>query len=290
MELKLGKLEPIIDSRTIKLSAILKAELLPQLPISYSVDEAVGGISDNFMFNNSVYGDCVIAARAHQTLRFERFEQGVQIPISDKEVTDEYFKESGGADHGLYLLNSLKEWRKDGWKVGNKVYTIYAFASVDWKNHDEVKHCIHLLGGVYFGMNVYQTDVDQFNIGKDWELTGNNGSFRGGHGVYGFAYEHNQMTCPHCAVGWVDDGLICMTWGRRQKMSWAFWDTRVDEAFGIVDNKNTWQADSPVDIVKLDGYLQEITGSTGTNNSGCSFAGLGIIKRLLHRGQDKVCR
>jgi hypothetical protein len=282
MELKLGKLPPRIDERTIPLSKILKVELLPELPPSYDIDEVLG-VSDSFMFNNSVYGDCVIAARAHQTLRFEKIEQGVQIPILDKEVTDEYFKESDNRDTGLVLLNSLNAWHKTGWKVGDKVYTIYAFASVDWRDHDQVKHAIHLLGGVNFGMQVYQTDVDQFNAGKDWELTGQNGSFRGGHGVYLCAYKYQQNACPHCATGWTDDFITCMTWGRRQKMTWAFWDARVDEAYAIVDNKDDWIGDSPIDVVALDDYLKEITGSSG-DNGGCAIPFLGNLIHKLHRG------
>jgi len=267
-DLKLGKLDPVLDKRTIPLRAIIRKELLPPLPETFDVDSDVGGINDNFLFNNSVYGDCVIAARAHQTLRFEKFEQGVQIPIADQEVVDQYFKETGGADNGLVLLYSLKKWRKEGWVVGDKVYTIYAFASVDWKDHDEVKHCIHLLGGVNFGMAVYEKDYDQFQNYQDWTLTGNDGKRLGGHGVYGNAY------------GFDKDGLFCVTWGRKQFMTWDFWSARVDEAYGIVDNKNHWMADtSPVDLAKLDSYLREVTEGRGEPAlPGCSF---GWIPRFL---------
>jgi hypothetical protein len=290
MELKLGKLPAKIDDRTIKLSAILRTELLPELPASYDIDEVLG-VSDNFMFNNSTYGDCVIAARAHQTLRFEKFEQGVQIPITDQEVVDEYFKESNNHDIGLILLDSLKKWRKEGWKIKDKVYTIYAFASVDWKNHDEVKHCIHLLGGINFGMIVFSADIEQFRNGEGWHLTGQNGAFEGGHGVYACKYRDaerikvanllaeqakengGKIWLPRPdVVGYDENGIWCMTWGVKQFMTWEFWDARVDEAYGIVDNKNSWMGDtSPVDIPKLDAYLKEITGTTADEPSGCVF-------------------
>jgi hypothetical protein len=42
------------------------------------------------MFGNDVHGDCVIAGRAHQTLRFEDIEQGSVLMITDKEVLKEY--------------------------------------------------------------------------------------------------------------------------------------------------------------------------------------------------------
>ena len=266
MELKLGKLPAKVDKRTIKLSSIIRKKLLPDLPVSYNVDESLGGIDDDRMFANDRYGNCVIAARAHQTFRFEKFEQKKQIPITDQEVIDQYKEETGGGpgweQRGLYILNSLKTWRKDGWKVGGKGYTIYAFASVNWKNHDEVKHCIHLLGGVNFGMLVYQSDMEQFKLGKDWELGPSSGSFLGGHGVYLYAYQYKHNDCPHCVFGWNEDGLLCMTWGKRQKMSWEFWDARVDEAYGIVDDRNKWMGNSPVDVKELDKQLKEITGES----------------------------
>jgi hypothetical protein len=59
------------------------------------------------MFANDQYGDCVMAGRAHQTLRFELAEQKKVIAISDEDVTREYFQETGVADSGLVVLDSL---------------------------------------------------------------------------------------------------------------------------------------------------------------------------------------
>lgn len=152
----------------------------------------------------------------------------------------------------------MKDWRNDGWPVSGKIYTIYAFASVDWKDHDEAKHCIHLLGGVNLGIRVYQKDLEQFRAGEPWSLTGDNGDYKGGHGIYVFEYDN--------------EGVTCMTWGKRQFMTWDFWDARVDEAYGIVDNRDEWLGDkSPVDVEKLDGYLQEITEGRGEGST-CPIA------------------
>lgn len=263
MKLKLGKLPVVYDYRTIKLKSILKPKYLPELPPQYDLDE-VFNINDNFVYNNSKYGDCVIAARAHQTLRFEAFEQGKQIFISDDEVVNEYFDQTGGADRGLVLLFSLRDWKNDGWPVSDKIYTIYAFASLDKDNYDEVKHCIHLLGGVNFGMLIYSKDMEQFKNNEIWHLTSNDGSLKGGHGVYLCAYD--------------DDGPTCMTWGKRQKMTWDFWSARVDEAYGIVDNVNYWmEEDSPVDVEELNRQLDEICGNGDENH--CPVAN-GIVKGL----------
>ena len=245
MELKLGKLPPVLDKRTIKVRSLFLKEL-PPLPAHFDNHDQYD-IDDNFMFANNEHGCCVISARGHQTLVLEAYEQGEQIEITDEEIKKEYFEQTGGADNGLVLLWSIRDWKNDGWIINGDQYTIYAFASVDWKDHEEVKQCIHLLGGVNAGMNVYQADHDQFLAGEDWHLTDNDGELKGGHGIYAFAYDST--------------GVWIMTWGKAIKATWAFWNARIDECYGVVDNRN--HADSFLDVEKLDGYLQDITEGRG---------------------------
>lgn len=259
MDLKLGKLPVKEDKRTITLKSILKE--LPPLPLIYDNHNEYD-IEDNSMFGNDQYGSCVIASRGHHTYVLEGYEQGKQIEIKDQEVIDEYLEQTGGSDTGLVLLWSLRDWKNGGWSVSNFIYTIYAFASVDWKDHEEVKQCIHLLGGVNAGMNLYKKDMEQFRAGEVWCLTGNDGTKVGGHGIHIFAYD--------------GEGVTCMTWGKAQWMSWAFLDARIDEAYGIVDQRN--HAESHLDCEKLDKYLQDITNGRGAPQ-GCFVTGL--IKKFL---------
>jgi len=72
--------------------------------------------------------------------------------IKDQDVLKEYFKESDGADSGLNILDSLNEWRHDGWRAAGKKYKIHAFAQVTLKNHAEVKAAIYLLTAAYVGV------------------------------------------------------------------------------------------------------------------------------------------
>ena len=110
---KLGKASAKKDKRNFKFAALLQAAP-PALPSSYDFDNTHNGIPTP-MFGNDVHGDCVIAGRAHQTLRFEDIEQGSVMMITDKDVLNEYFKETGGADTGLVVLDSLNEWRHKAW-------------------------------------------------------------------------------------------------------------------------------------------------------------------------------
>jgi len=294
---------PLIDLRTIPLRAILRLKELPPLPTEWDAHAAVGGVQDNFMFGNDEYGCCVKSAFAHEILTLEKFEQGVLIDIARQEVIDEYLRESGGADSGLYLTYAMKDWRSHGMQFGDKTYTIYSYAGVEPKDHVAIKYSIYLLRGLIFGMQVWETDMEQFRNNEPWHLTGNNGSLLGGHGVYGFKYNDSDsvkfvdrgiviplsQNIGHAALPgmsklltWSDNGLTCMTWGEEQFGDWDFFDARITQIFAVVDNRNKWQGDdSPVNVDLMDSYLREITGE-GTDNPGCSFPWLRPVRRFTH--------
>lgn len=250
MDLKLGKLPAKIDSRTIRLGDILKPKL-PDIPASFDMDVSVNGVPDDRMFLNDQLGDCVIAGRAHMTMRFEKFEQNLLINISDDEVRTEYFKETGGPDSGLVMLDSLKAWRNNGWLAAQRLYNVYAYASVDWKNHLQVMQCIYFLEGMYIGFYVPYSAINDFNAGKTiWDVQANDGGIAGGHAIYIVAYD--------------EVGPTCYTWGKRIKMTWAFWDKYLEEAYAVVDARDAWvdPNSNPLDSAKLDQILDEITGGT----------------------------
>jgi hypothetical protein len=178
------------------------------------------------------------------TLRFECFEQTHLINITDKEVTDEYFNESGGADSGLVMLDSLNAWRK-GWYISENSYSIFAFAQLNVTHHDDVKYSILLLRGVYTGFALPLSAQHQ----KVWDVTTGPSSIAGswgGHCVFIKAY---NITGP-----------ICVTWGYEQQMTWAFWDKYCDESYAIIDNRNVWMdpTTDPLNIELLQSYLNDI--------------------------------
>src|SRR5437660_1407369 len=137
---RLGKAPAKRDKRNLKFATLLKAG--PALPPSYDFDTTHSGIPTP-MFANDTLGCCVISGRAHQTLRFEDIEQGSVLMIGDKDVTKEYLKETGGPDSGLVVLDSLSEWRHNGWKVGKRTYLIRAYAEVDRGDHPQLRQAIY---------------------------------------------------------------------------------------------------------------------------------------------------
>jgi hypothetical protein len=237
---KLGKAPAKKDKRNLKFATLLLAA--PPVPSSYDFDLSHSGIPTP-MFGNDVYGDCVIAGRAHQTLRFEDIEQGSLLMITDKDVIKEYLKETGGADTGLVVLSSLSRWRKSGWKVGKTTYKIRAYAQVDSSDHDEVRRAIFADVGVGLGVQLPKSAQAQIQTGQPWDVTtgpdATAGSW-GGHYIY--------------VPGYTPAGPVCVTWGRKQQMTWAWLDAYCDEAYAIFDAKNSFKKKF-VSEVKIKAFL-----------------------------------
>lgn len=277
---RLGKLPSRIDKRTLQLRTFIK--VLPSVPSVFDVDSQYKNLTDTHIFLNDVIGDCVIAGRAHQTLRFECFEQQCVIPIADNDVMTEYFKETGGSDTGLDLITSLNAWR-NGWAINSNTYNIFAYAEVDPKNKNEIMATICLLNGVYCGVCLPISAQSQTGEGKLWDVDDTpNGQPNtwGGHCIYLVAYNAT--------------GPICITWGFRQQMTWAFLAKYSDQCFGVVDNKDDWVSNSTLDVDALQSILNEIIANPPTPippNNGCN-CGKAVVSFLngvqkLRHGKTK---
>ena len=242
---KLGKKPAKRDRRNLQLKAILRAPV--KVPEEYDFDTAHVGVPTPVFANDRV-GDCVIAGRAHQTLRFELVEQHEVIAITDGEVLKEYFLETGGPDTGLVVLDSLKRWRKRGWIAADDRYFITAFAEIDRGAPSEVKRTVYTDLGVGLGISLPLTAQKEFEAGKPWATTTGPGSSPGswgGHYVY--------------VTGYTTLGPTCVTWGRKQQMSWAFFSRYCDEAYAVIDAINTAKKRRALDASKVAAFLNKVS-------------------------------
>lgn len=253
--MRLGKLPAKYDPKNIKFRAILPRKL-PPAPAEWDVDFNRQDIWPLPLptFSNLSWGDCVITGRANQTLRFEKYEQGLPLPISDDDVLREYWKEQGDPtgtkkpDEGLYILDSLKCWRS-GWQAAGQEYNIYAFAQINQEKINEVRLGVYLLTGLMTGVNLPLTAQTQLDSKQIWTVeTGPNarpGTW-GGHCMY--------------LLGYTATGPVFLTWGQRQVATWDWWLKYTDECYGVVDNKDKFLGDkSPVDTDALDAILKQVT-------------------------------
>lgn len=248
---KLGKRETVRDARTLRFRDFVRGLLAT--PRQYDFDLAHPGISTP-MFANDRHGNCVIAARAHQTLRFELMEQDKGATISDQDVLREYFAETGGVDEGLDPLASLKAWRNEGWFVEERLHFIRAFAEIDPRIHEYLRQAVYMDLGVGMGLELPLTAQVQVQTGRPWDVVvaaGKNtapGSW-GGHFVH--------------ISGYTAAGPVCVTWGRKQQMTWAFVDRYCDEAYAVLDAKQNAKAAAALNFYRLDALLHEVSPKHG---------------------------
>lgn len=226
--MKLGRLPPRHDTRTLHLASFLRYPL-PAYPPLRDWNSKLP--SDLGMMQNDRYGDCGFAGQAHAVQTWTS-DTGPVVTLPDQAVLDAYAACTGfdpddpSSDQGVVLLDALKHWRK----VGIGGHTISAFVKVDHHNLDHVKAAINLFGGLYMGANLpLAAQKSGLWIGHArGPLRGDHapGSW-GGHCMWAPTYDRSSVTF--------------VTWGRRQRADWQWWLDYVDEAYACI--AHDWVSD-----------------------------------------------
>lgn len=223
-EMRLGKLAPSRDPRTLRLSAFMDLEALPTPPPATTRAEAhAGGFP---MFANDSLGDCTCAGVAHLQ-QFWGYLSGQAEAFTDADVISLYESVGGyhpgdpSTDNGAVEVDVLNYWRTNGAPLAGDVKKIVAYAAVNPLHTDMVKAATWLFDGLYIGVALPLTAQRQ----DVWDLVPTAdpaqqaaGSW-GGHAVVAFDYNR--------------DGVVIATWGALKLMTWSFWNTYVDEAYAV---------------------------------------------------------
>ena len=207
------------------------------------------------MYDNDKYGDCVWAAIGHEIEQKTRYGSGktVEVPVADliagySAVTG-FNADDPSTDNGTYVQDGLAFWRKSG--IGGKHQTIM-YAEVVSSNLTEVRQAVYLMGDVHVGFNFPTFAMEQFDSGKPWDLSSVNTSIEGGHAVTAVGYDANY--------------LYVVTWGQIQKMTWAFWNKYVDEAWAIITQEWVDQNSNNAAGINLYALGQDFATLTGSAN------------------------
>ena len=173
------------------------------------------------------------------------------VTPAEEVVIDFYKKVSGydgtpATDNGAAMQDVLNYWRKHGFDGRH----ILAFAECDVKDPNECKLAAAEFGGVYIGINFPSSAMSKFLDGKPWDTTPGD-PIVGGHAICSARYDDSE------GVWYV------VTWGKEQKMTQAFWDEYVAEAWIVVTKD--WinargQTPNSVDTQALGQIYTELTG------------------------------
>ncbi len=221
-DLRLGKLPPKLDSRTLRLADYVNfAALPPPLPV-LDLTTHINPPLVWPMDGNDRLGDCTIAAFAHMTQLWTAMSLRPKNP-TERSIENLYYAigrtENPGQtkpDNGLAMLDVCN------WMTRHSLATekVAVYVKADLHNHDHIKQAVGLFGGVYIGFGIAnaQQTFSEFNNRQDW--TPQFGTVTEGHAVNIVSYD---------ALG-----VECISWGRTQRGTWEWWDAMVDEAYAIL--------------------------------------------------------
>lgn len=210
----LGRQKARIDEQTLRMAVYSAALAAP--PVSRRWDKAV--VTPWGMMANDQYGDCTVAAMGHMIMDWSA-NVGKEIVISDSDILSFYKVVSGGQDQGANMLDVLNRWRK----VGLNGHRIEAYMALKPTSRLEAKQAVNLFGAAYLGISLPDFTVAD---GKDW-LT---------------IPWVKRAKCPpdpnngHCVplVAYDSKYAYCVTWGALHRMSWAFYEAYVEEAYAVL--------------------------------------------------------
>jgi hypothetical protein len=191
------------------------------------------------MLGNDQYGDCVFAANGHIVEQQTALGQGKEVPVTTQQALAEYSKVTGfdpndpSTDNGAMVQDGLNDLRKSG-LAGHK---IAAFAEISVSDMNTVKNAVAEFGVVDIGFNVPASAMNQFNAGQPWDVVSHDGGIEGGHCVIVCGYDSKY--------------LYVYTWNAVQKMTYAFWNKYVEEAWAPI-SQDWVNASTGLDPDKVD--------------------------------------
>jgi hypothetical protein len=243
--MKLGKLAPKLNPRTLMFSRYADSSVpIPPKKVWREFKVHKWG-----MLGNDVAGDCTCAAIAHMLMLVSAHTGKMVTPTLDDvfgaySAISGYDRKTGANDNGAAITDVLDYWRTTG-IAGHK---ILGWAKIAHSDIQAVKQAIWLFGGVNLGVQLPQSAEKQFAAGKPWEMIYENGDILGGHSIPNFGYG--------------SDGTNCITWGKRQEMSWEWFAKYADEAYCVITSdwidKATKKTPSGFDLATLQKDLKAL--------------------------------
>jgi hypothetical protein len=219
--MKLGKLAPKHNAKTLQFSKYLLPSALPPPPskayYEYRVPASAWGL-----LGNDQYGDCTCAGPGHEIMN-RTAHSGTMATITEADALTMYAAICPGFDpttdandNGAAITDALNYLLTTG-LAGHK---INGWAAIDNTNILSIKQGIYLFGSVNIGVQLPNSAMTQTQAGQSWDVVADDGGIDGGHCV------------P--LMGYGAAGCTCVTWGQLQQMSWPWFLKYCDEAYAEI--------------------------------------------------------
>ena len=220
-KLKLGKMpaRSLVGIRSLR-DLVIEGEV-PEV-----CDWSLGHSSEWGMMRNDEIGCCTVASAAHMVQCWSH-NVGSEVVLSDDVVEGFYSEVSGfsrgvpGSDTGAYMLDVLNAWRDRG--LGG--HGIFDFLSVDVDSSRLLRFGAWRFGGLHVGF-MLPNAILGVGVGGVWDVPGCGLVDEGEPGSWG----GHAMS----VVSFDSSGVVVVTWGMLQRMTWEFFFAYCDEAFVVL--------------------------------------------------------
>ena len=220
LAVKLGRRKADFPRPALRFAAFLPSTL-PTPPTSW--DGRPEGVVWP-MYANDKWGDCVLAARAHQLGLWTLAELGKEALFTDEQVLGWYSAITGfdprrpWTDRGTVIQDSLDY----GVKTGFSGHRLAGYVSVNHNKMLDVQLAAWVFGGVSLGLEMPAAWQDHTGPGRVWDIgPSQNGIWApgswGGHDVPVVSYSY--------------EGSTVITWGKEQLVTWSALGRYCDEVW-----------------------------------------------------------
>lgn len=217
----LGRVRSTKDSRMLQLRTYVSVDTLPVPPAHEMLDTTVAWP----MLANDRFNCCTSAAAGHMVHHWTVANQH-GVFLTDDDIIRAQAKLTG--DHLMdcvSMLDALKFWRKNG--IGD--HRIHSYMSAGHAKPDDLRAVIFLFGSAYIGLDLphFAYSGDPLHIPEiPWEVP---------------ASVSPEDAAPqpangHCvaAIGYDDQVVYAVSWGRLKTMTWDFFVRYTDEVYAVL--------------------------------------------------------
>ena len=226
--LKLGRKPFVEDPRDLHLVDYVDLSTI-HLPDSVSTGPFdhttwIGG-REWQVLGNDEWGDCALAAPAHEIMALTGTSTGTPAPFTTAGILRGYaalggFNPSAGppgensTDQGLEVRAVYKYRRRHGIPdaIGGR-HRVGFYMRVDWRNQALAEVAKRLFGAINYGFNLPESAPEQFDRGEPWSVVAGS-PIVGGHDVTDLAEPHKMIS-----------------WGSAEQVEEAFVQQYAEEAW-----------------------------------------------------------
>lgn len=191
------------------------------------------GPDDSCTVPGAPFGDCVMAGAAHLIMASNSQVHREDPVPSSNDVANQYLTLTGGVDSGLNESDALAFWRSQGLFGDNR---ISAYVPVDPNQIPHVHASIAFYGTCFLGVQVPASAQDQFANEEPWTVVPGS-PIEGGHCIV--------------AVGYDQQWLYCVSWGRVVPVSWPWVQAYCDEGWCVISQEVAEAGAGPGGLLNL---------------------------------------